>query len=507
MISLKMETLLEGQVVEQNRVEYKEGWNPGDIIRTICAFANDFDNVNGGYLVIGIGANDGIPVLPPKGVEKENVDSIQQEIFQYCNQIEPRYIPTIEVVNYPDMNTHLIYLKCSAGDAGPYRAPKDVYSNKNGKINIDKTMYYWIRPGSLTTVAKKDEIAELFEKFNSIPFDDRVNRSAKMDIIRRGYVEDFLRDSNSKLTNELNSRTMEDLLVSLEVANETDTELELRNIAILMFAERPDKLIPGAQIDLVKFDTKEAESSRKFIEKTFTGPIWKQVSDALDYIKTNVLVTKVSKIRNQAEAERFFNYPYNALEEAIVNAVFHKSYREAEPVEIRIYVDKIQIINYPGPAKWINMEKFSSGLVRARKYRNRRIGEFFKELDLSEKQSTGIPTILNELRMNGSPLPEFETDEDRTYLITTIKIREGFENNTMSESMSESMSELETARMHIILDYMDENGSVNSSVAAQLLSVKVKTASRLLNKAERIGMLVSEGATKNKVYKLVEYEK
>lgn len=54
MIPLKIETLLGGQVVEQNRVEYKEGWNPGDIIHTICAFANDLDNVNGGYLVIGI---------------------------------------------------------------------------------------------------------------------------------------------------------------------------------------------------------------------------------------------------------------------------------------------------------------------------------------------------------------------------------------------------------------------------------------------------------------------
>ena len=45
---------------------------------------------------------------------------------------------------------------------------------------------------------------------------------------------------------------------------------------------------------------------------------------------------KVEKIQGQAEAVRFYNYPYNALEEALVNAVFHKSYREAEPVEIRI---------------------------------------------------------------------------------------------------------------------------------------------------------------------------
>ena len=136
------------------------------------------------------------------------------------------------------------------------------------------------------------------------------------------------------MVQELNSRSLDDLLVSLEVANETDTDLELRNIALLMFPDRPDKLIPGAQIDLVKFNSIEAEASDDFIEKTFTGPIWKQIRDALDYIKTNVIENKVVKIKNQAEAESFTNYPYNALEEALVNAVFHKSYREPEPVEI-----------------------------------------------------------------------------------------------------------------------------------------------------------------------------
>ena len=41
-------------------------------------------------------------------------------------------------------------------------------------------------------------------------------------------------------------------------------------------------------------------------------------------------------------------------------------------VEVRIYVDRIMIINYPGPEKWIDMEKLVTGEVRARKYRNHR---------------------------------------------------------------------------------------------------------------------------------------
>lgn len=512
LIPLKLETLLEGQVVERNRVEYKEGWNPKDIIHTICAFANDYNNINGGYLVIGVAADDGIPILPPKGIPKEKVDIVQQEIFQYCNQIEPRYIPLIEVVNYLDTDTHLIYLKCSPGDAGPYQAPIDVYSKRSfgdkALKNSDKTMKYWIRPASLTKAAKPREVSELYEKFNAIPFDDRINRMASIDKIRRGYVEDFIRDSDSSLIDELNNRTLEDLLISLEVANETDMELAIRNIGILMFAERPDKFIPGAQINLVRFNNPEGEASKDFTEKTFTGPIWKQVKDALDYIKTNVIEEKVVKITNQAEVVRYFNYPYNALEEAVVNAVFHKSYREDSPVEIRIYNDEIVILNYPGPAKWIDMEKFAKGKVRARKYRNRRIGEFFKELDLSEKQSTGIPTILNELKKNGSPLPEFETDLDRNYLETTIKIRAGFKvtskaNDKVSDKVSDKMSDKQKVFYSLLLEAFSSSEYVTTKIMAGYSDMAESTTRRYLNQFCDMQIIKSDGKNKGTKYYLL----
>ncbi|MFI3176141.1 MAG: putative DNA binding domain-containing protein [Eubacteriales bacterium] len=408
MIPLKIETLLEGKVVEKNRVEYKEGWNPSDIIHTICAFANDYDNVNGGYIVIGVAAKDGIPILPPVGIKPELLDNIQQEIFQYCNRIEPRYIPNIEVVEFPDQDTHLIYLKCSAGDAGPYQAPVDVYSKKgkeSGDKKPDKTMKYWIRPASLTVAAKNNEISELYEKFNSIPYDDRINRMATLDIIRRGFVEDFLRDSNSSLVNEINNRSIEDLLISLEVANETDTDLAIRNIGILMFAERPDKYIPGAQINLVKFE---------------------------------------------------------------------------------------------------------QGKVRARKYRNRRIGEFFKELDLSEKQSTGIPTILSELKKNGSPMPVFDTDSGRNYLETTIKVRDGFDlkenfNQKNERSLSEVLSEVIEPKIYEkikkIIFILQEKGTITPKEAEQELRKSPATIRRYMKLLVETEYVTQEGNTNSIIYK------
>ena len=273
MIPIKIETLLEGRKVEQNRIEYKEGFNPADIVHTICAYANDIAGVDGGYLVIGVKAENGIPVLPPVGLPNELLDDVQLKIFQYCNKIEPRYIPKIDVVEYKGVN--LVYLKCAAGDAGPYQAPVDVYSRKVSGKDQNRTMKYWIRPASLTTEAKQGELAELFEKFASAPF------------------VDFIRESNSSLIEELNVRSLEDLLVSEEVAEKNEEGIAIKNIGLLMFGERPDKLIAGTKIELVRFHDKEAEAS-DFTEKTFYGPIWKQVKDVLDYIKTNVLEEKVS---------------------------------------------------------------------------------------------------------------------------------------------------------------------------------------------------------------------
>ena len=52
-LPIRMDDLLHARVVEVERIEFKAGWNPDPILRTLCAFANDFENLGGGYLVIG----------------------------------------------------------------------------------------------------------------------------------------------------------------------------------------------------------------------------------------------------------------------------------------------------------------------------------------------------------------------------------------------------------------------------------------------------------------------
>ncbi len=196
------------------------------------------------------------------------------------------------------------------------------------------------------------------------------------------------------------------------------------------------------------------------------------------------------------------------MEEALVNAVLHKNYKEDVPVEIRIYLDQIQIINFPEPDYYIDMEKFAAGKVRARRYRNPKIGEFFKEIDLSEKKSTGISKILRELKRNGSPMPEFETDVDRTYMITTIRIHERFEienfaqknERSLSEVLSEVLAQKDYNKVSAIVSFMEEHGEITPKEAEAVTGKSAATVRRYFKILTGTRYIVAEGSTNNMVY-------
>ena len=74
--------------------------------------------------------------------------------------------------------------------------------------------------------------------------------------------------------------------------------------------------------------------------------------------------------------------------------------------------------------------------MRTRRYRNRRIGDFLKELHLVEGRNTGIPTAIRAIKENGSPLPQLLTDEERSFFSVIIPIHEAFLNEMNNNSGS-----------------------------------------------------------------------
>jgi ATP-dependent DNA helicase RecG len=109
--------------------------------------------------------------------------------------------------------------------------------------------------------------------------------------------------------------------------------------------------------------------------------------------------------------------------------VYHKSYELGSPIEIQVWPDKIEILSFPGPVPPVNTTVLKTHRrIVAREYRNRRIGDFLKELHLTEGRGTGFPTIYKAMADNGSPVPSFETDETSTYLLATLPAHDSMSN-------------------------------------------------------------------------------
>ena len=91
----------------------------------------------------------------------------------------------------------------------------------------------------------------------------------------------------------------------------------------------------------------------------------------------------------------------------------------------------VEILEEPVPTIYAWIKRYEEN-----GYRNRRLDDFLKELDLTEGRSTGVPTIQAKLAENGSPRAIFETTDDRLTFLVTIPVHKGCCES--SETKSES---------------------------------------------------------------------
>ena len=281
-----------------------------------------------------------------------------------------------------------------------------------------KVWRYYIRRYSSTVEAKGEIEQELLSLAAKVPFDDRYNQSARIEDLSKPLMQAFLQEVDSALAADAPGLSVEALARQMNVAGGPTESPWPKNAGLLFFNETPERFFPGVQIDVVWFP--EGAGGDRFEEKIFKGPLALMTREALSYIQRNFLRETVIKHPDRAEATRVWNFPYAAIEEALVNAVYHRSYEEREPIEVRISNDDLVILSFPGPDRSIRLEDFQTGRAVSRRYRNRRIGEFLKELEMTEGRSTGIPKILKEMAANGSPAPLFETDDDRLSFVIRL---------------------------------------------------------------------------------------
>lgn len=324
----------------------------------------------------------------------------------------------------------VIVIWCPAGSYRPYSVPVNVTAKGSKE-------YFYIRSGTSSIEARGEVLVELRELANRMPFDERGNSDIQLEDISLVLLRDYLVKVGSKLADEVITTPLATILDLMELYTGPKENRLLRNVAAMMFCENPNKFFPYTQIDVVTFPNGKMKDPNNFTEVTFKGSVPQMIKQTMDYIKSNVLKEHVRKVSGRQEAERFWNYPYDAIEEAVVNSVYHRDFLQHEPIEITIEPSGISILNCPGPDRSISKEDIAKGdMLKSRRYRNRRLGDFLKELDLTEGRSTGVPTIQTKLAENGSPRAIFETTDDRLTFLVTIPIHEGCSDS--SETKSES---------------------------------------------------------------------
>ena len=416
-IPITIEKLINDNVVEWARIEFKEGWNPDATLKTISAFANDIDNWGGGYIVIGTKEDNGKVVRPVTGLEESQIDAIQKDILRNCKFLKPVYLPETQPVKLD--GKWLLLIWCPGGYDRPYQCPKKPSSKNGEKI-------YYIRKMASTIEATDLDVKELVALSHNIPFDDRMNHKAEIKDLKYPLVRNYLQSVGSSLLNGLDKMSMEELAADLKIADGPSEYYKPLNVGLLFFNDDPERFFPYCRIEVVNIPD---ETGQGMEERIFSGPIDDQLRNAMNYLKNNVIAEKIFKVPDQAEAIRIKNYSYEALEEFVSNAVYHRSYQEHEPITIRIEKDKIEITSVPGPDRSISDEDIEKYQMRTRRYRNRRIGDFLKELNLAEGRNTGIPTAIKKIKENGSPLPKLLTDEDRTFFSVIVPIHHAFIDN------------------------------------------------------------------------------
>ena len=131
---------------------------------------------------------------------------------------------------------------------------------------------------------------------------------------------------------------------------------------------------------------------------------------------------------------------------------------------------------------------------------NRRLGDYLKELQLSEGRATGILTIQDELRTNGSEPARIETDEDRTYFLIEIPCRDGFENEM--DAKNGTINEREAA---LIAEIAKQPGIKKNELAGKM-DLSVRTISRILQNlsSDALGLIEYSGSKKTGGYVLTE---
>lgn len=359
---------------EGQRIEFKESL--ANLDKELVAFAN----ASGGRILVGI-----TDCREIKGARISN--RLKSQVQDAASNCDPQV--EIELESFKD----ILVINISEGEDKPYKCGSGFYR----------------RVGPNSQKLSRNEIIEFFKAEEKIRFDDLLNPQFD-------YSENF---DPKKLDRFLKlagiSKVMEDqsILLNLGAAErQEDGKVAVNNIGILFFSKNLDYIYPHAAVTCALF-----QGTDKFTvldRRDFNEDLISNIDGAMNFLKRYVAVRY--EMTGEVRRKEIPEVPYDALREAIINAVAHRDYFErGANIMVEVYDDRIEISSPGGLPKGLRPEEFGKKSV----LRNPKIAGLLHRADYIEKMGTGVRKM--QRLMSEAGLPPLEFSFTSFFTVTFMK--------------------------------------------------------------------------------------
>jgi ATP-dependent DNA helicase RecG len=348
---------------EGYKLEFKESFDK-KIDKEMVAFANS----SGGKIILGVADDNEI-----KGITLDNqLKSRIQDIARNCQ-------PPIEISIDEYEGAAIITVK--EGKDKPYSCASGFY----------------LRVGPNSQKLGRDEIGDFFQAQGKTRFDEMANLKFHYET----HFDPKKLDTFLHLANISKVLDYPEILINLGVAQKEGDKIIFNNTGILFFSKNLNDIYFHTAVTCALY--KGTGKIDVLDRRDFNEDIVSNIDGAINFLKRYIPVRY--EMTGESRRKEIPEIPYQALREAVINAVTHRDYFEkGSNVMVEMFDDRIEISNYGGLVKGLKPEDFGKRSVQ----RNPNIANLLNRIEYIEKMGTGINKMREFMKQAGLPPIEFE---------------------------------------------------------------------------------------------------
>lgn len=298
----------------------------------------------------------------------------------------------------------------------PADSPDKPYKARRGSAWVTK-----VRVGTTTRDATDEEELRLYQQSGRLHYDRKpVPGATAADLDRRRLVNYFRDVREQECPDDADEEGWRRLLVNTELMVEDRDRAIPTAGGLILFSLRPHLYLPQAGITAVAYPGKEKDYAAKE-RAVLRGPAVALrdandanveaglVEQAIEFVRRNTTIEAWVEL---ARREERWDYPLQAVREAVVNAIAHRDYTiTVTDIELSIYADRLEVISPGRLPNTVTIDKMRAGY---RASRNELIKEVLRDYRYIEATGLGVPRkIIQGMRAHNGTDPDLIEEEDR----------------------------------------------------------------------------------------------